>query len=103
MTFFKPVLMMIGTMSWALMGSLAAQSNADPAAPSTRPAPDPNQKICEDVTEIGSRIAKKRVCATRAEWALRRKADREVVDDIQRAQTRPCVAAQHGTGSAPAC
>lgn len=80
---------------------------ADPpqAVPSdrVRPVADPNQKICEDVTQVGSRLATKKICATRAEWAAKRKQDRETVEDIQRLQGRPCVNAQHGTGAAPAC
>ena len=54
-----------------------------------QPAPrtDPNEKICENVTQIGSRIAKKRVCATRAEWAQRRLQDRQDAEYIQRGIT----------------
>ena len=42
---------------------------ASPAAqaPQTPTAPDPNEKICENLSQIGSRLSKKRICATRAE------------------------------------
>lgn len=30
---------------------------------------DPNARICEDHTEMGSRLNRRRTCMTRAEWA----------------------------------
>jgi hypothetical protein len=49
---------------------------------------DPNEKICENIIPIGSRIATKRFCGTRAEWADRKRQDREA---LERAQLSPCV------------
>lgn len=69
---------------------------------SRRPTNDPNQKICETVTMVGSRLAKKKICATRAEWAERRKLDREVIDDAQRHAADPCNAVLTHSGP-PAC
>lgn len=70
----------------------SAPALADPAAPveshKVRPPADPNQKICEDITMVGSRIATKRVCATRAEWAAKKQQDKDEVDRIQRS---PCM------------
>lgn len=51
-------------------------------------AKDPNEKICENQTVLGSRLARRRVCATRGEWAERRRAERDIVD---RTQTQRCV------------
>ncbi len=45
---------------------------------------DPNERICENVTIIGSRLAVKRVCATRAEWAEKKRQDREFTEQIQK-------------------
>lgn len=45
---------------------------------------DPNEKVCEKITVVGSRLATKRVCATRAEWADKRRQDREEVEKAQR-------------------
>lgn len=64
---------------------------------------DPNERVCENVTGIGSRIGARKVCATRAEWAARTKADRESLEQMQMLQGRPCVDARMGTGHAPAC
>jgi len=47
-------------------------------------APDPNEKVCETIKPVGSRLATKRVCATRAEWADKRKQDREETEKAQR-------------------
>ena len=62
--------------------AVAGEEKIQPAPPT-----DPNEKICENVTQIGSRIAKKRVCATRAEWAQRRLQDRQDAEKIQRSIT----------------
>ena len=37
---------------------------------------DPNEIVCERFTVIGSRLTKKTACATRQEWADRRRTDR---------------------------
>jgi hypothetical protein len=79
---------------------ILAVAAADPAttasgAPVQPTAADPNEKICENVTQIGSRLAKKRVCATRAEWAQRRLQDRQDAEYIQRGiTTATCTAAK---------
>jgi hypothetical protein len=49
-------------------------------APKSR---DPNRMICETSLETGSRLAKKRVCLTAAEWQERRDQDRLLVDRAQ--------------------
>jgi hypothetical protein len=46
-------------------------------------ANDPDEKICERITPVGSRLATKRVCATRAEWEQRRLQARQ---DIEKSQ-----------------
>lgn len=68
-------------------GPLAAEPTQVPSSKS-RPSADPNQKVCEDETVVGSRLAVKRICATRSEWAQKRRDDRDTVDQIQRG---PCV------------
>ena len=45
---------------------------------------DPSEVVCEKQTVIGSRLATRRVCATRAEWAEQRRLDREAIDQGQR-------------------
>ena len=53
-----------------------------------RPAPDPNERVCQDITQLGSRLSKKRICATRQEWEDKRRQDREATE---KAQTQVCV------------
>lgn len=48
---------------------------------------DPNKMICEDEEVLGSRLATKRVCMTRAQWAERQRNDRDLT---QRSQTGSC-------------
>lgn len=58
-----------------------------------------DEKVCEDITILGSRLAVKRVCATRAQWAEKRRRDRDLVDQAQRS---PCVVSSV-QGGKPAC
>jgi hypothetical protein len=62
------------------------------AAASDSRAADPNQILCEKVTEIGSRLSTKRVCMSRAQWAERRRLDRE---EVEKAQQTRCQEADH--------
>jgi hypothetical protein len=63
----------------------AAQSQAAPAtaASTAAPAADPNEIICQKIEQLGSRIAKKRVCMTRAEWADQQLQDRQAIEKAQ--------------------
>ena len=72
------------------------------AEPSPVKQKDPNEVVCEKIETIGSRVSTKRVCGTRAEWAEKRKLDREAVDQAQRAANGPCQTVNTHTG-APAC
>ena len=87
----------------AMLGA-AAQSAAEPAAKPTKG--DPNEVVCEKITAIGSRVATKRVCATRAEWAEKRKLDKEAIEQAQRMGNAPCqtTGTSAGAGTArPSC
>ena len=53
---------------------------------------DPNEVVCEKQEVLGSRVATKRICMTRAEWAEKRRVERL---EIERAQT--------GRGSCEGC
>lgn len=75
----------------AAMSSLPALAQQTPSgATSDRRAStnynvgDPNERICEKQSVIGSRLSSKKVCATRAEWAERQRADREVTEAAQK-------------------
>ena len=69
----------------------AAQALADPPARQTREGDgDPEQMVCRNETEVGSRIARRRVCRTRAEWAALQAHSREVTDEVQRFKPLIC-------------
>lgn len=64
----------------------------DAATPAPKPAgiksaSDPNKIICEKEDTLGSRLQAHKICMTRAQWAERRRNDRDVVD---RSQTNVC-------------
>ena len=89
----------------ALMSSLAIVAVVGLPAPALSEATkrgDPNEVVCEKIEVIGSRVAAKRVCATRAEWVEKRKADREVIDQAQRQANGPCQTVNTHSG-APSC
>lgn len=72
---------------------LAASIFSAPVAAQKNVAPnhnvgDPNERICETIKPVGSRLATKRFCGTRAEWADRKRQDREA---LEKAQLGPCV------------
>lgn len=46
---------------------------------------NPNDVLCRNSGDTGSRLARSRVCMTRAEWAEIRRTSRQAID---RAQTR---------------
>ena len=81
-----------GSLAAALLGALTAPSVAQaPVAPSnqrqaatTAPALDPNAVVCEKQEVLGSRLAKKRVCMTRSQWADWRLQDRQELDRGQK-------------------
>ena len=62
-----------------------ALSQTQAAAPSAPPAglADPNEVVCEKQEVTGSRLAARRVCRTRAEWAEARRLDRQEVEKVQ--------------------
>lgn len=82
---------LIHTMLIASLVSVAtaAQAQAQPAQASSS-GYDPNERICESIPVIGSRLAKKKVCATRAEWAEKRRLDRQAVEQAQKQVGGPC-------------
>jgi hypothetical protein len=77
----------------SLLGIAAACVALGPAIAADRSSTqgaryDPDEKVCENITMVGSRLAVKRVCATRAQWAEKRRRDRDMID---KAQMSPCV------------
>lgn len=78
--------MLVYLIAVAIAGDAPAQTVATPAASTT----NPNEKVCENIVPVGSRLAKKRVCATRGEWDERRRLDREAVEQAQKLIGGPC-------------
>lgn len=73
-------------------GAAFAQQTANPSTPApaaqAKKGPDPNAMVCEKVEVPGSRIATKKVCMTRGEWADQQRQDRMATDKAQ--VDRPC-------------
>ena len=61
--------MLAGTIALLLLSSQAATAQAPARAANARPAPNPDQMICRAPEPVlGSRVARRRICRTRAEW-----------------------------------
>ena len=75
---------MLTKLSFIFITALSLGSAGSAEEPKAKKPLDPNEKVCETVKPLGSRLATKRVCATRAEWAEQRKQDREETEKAQR-------------------
>jgi hypothetical protein len=73
-----------GALIFALNFALAAPSFADTSSASTqKKTKDPNEVICEKQEVLGSRLAVRKVCMTRAQWAEQRAVDRALIEQSQ--------------------
>jgi hypothetical protein len=71
-----------------------AQQHAAPPAPqhsapsdATNAALDPSEMICRSQSVIGSRVARRRTCATRQQWLDQARADRALTEKAQTSRT----------------
>lgn len=71
-----------------LLAAVAPDSKPPPVPATNTNVGNPNEKICETIKMIGSRLATRRYCGTRAEWADRKMQERQAIEDAQRS---PCV------------
>lgn len=77
---------MLGKLSFTVLAatSIALTPAAEAPQSKGKEALNPNEKVCETIKPVGSRLATKRVCATRAEWADYRRQDRDATEKAQR-------------------
>lgn len=75
-----------GLLIVAALGVASAASAADDKKADTK---DPNRVICEKQEVVGSRLQAKRVCMTAAEWATKRREERQMIDRAQTQGVRP--------------
>lgn len=61
----------------------AAPALAQPAEQNVQRTLDPNEVICEKQSVVGSRLAHRKVCLTRAQWDDARRQDRQEVEKVQ--------------------
>ncbi len=73
------MILLAATALYAFAAPAAAQSGDS----SSRKKGDPNEVVCEKQEVLGSRLAVKRVCMTRAQWSEQRRADRSLVERSQ--------------------
>ena len=67
----------------AVSGPTIAQTTQVPANQQSKNTVDPNEMICEKQEILGSRLGKKKVCMTRAQWAELKRQDRQDIEKVQ--------------------
>jgi predicted secreted protein len=88
----KMAFVLFVALGWAALPAPLMAGDAKPKAaqdPKPEPVKDPNEKVCEKQSVLGSRLATRRVCATRAEWAESRRLDKEAIDLGQKSACLP--------------
>ena len=78
----------VAAISFHCASAQAAVQGGNAAADKDR---NPNQIVCEKQTVIGSRLATKNKCLTRAQWAEHRKVTKETMDGMQRPGASVCI------------
>lgn len=73
---------LLGTVG-GLATAAIAQTTQAPAGQPAKKALDPNEVVCEKQLVAGSRLATKRVCMTRAQWADLKSQDRQEIEKAQ--------------------
>ncbi len=79
----RSILLLAGAVAGLWAGSLLAQATQAPSNLSGKKALDPNEVVCEKQSVVGSRLATKRVCMTRGQWADLKAQDREEIEKVQ--------------------
>ena len=75
----RKFILLSGWMTIIVASPVEAQNEPQPP----KKVANPNQIVCEKSEVLGSRVAVKKVCMTRAEWADRRLQDRQEIDRVQ--------------------
>lgn len=74
----------LGAVAGMIVYVLAVPVAAENAAPeSAKKKADPNEVVCERQQVLGSRLAVRKVCMTRSQWAEQRQANRDLVEKAQ--------------------
>ena len=63
--------------------AFAQEPGSPPPTKQAGPNGNPDQVVCINQSEIGSRLRSRRVCRTRAEWAAHQRETRDQVDKAQ--------------------
>jgi|AGTN01.1.fsa_nt_gi hypothetical protein len=77
-------ILVLSAVAFAFMGAAQAQTSPTNSESATANASDPNRRICQNTVDTGSRVSRRRICMTAAEWEQARRAARQ---DVERAQT----------------
>ena len=82
----RPSLLAVACILAVPFAASAQPAQQVPPSPGGTPAAgkyDPNEVVCEKQEETGSRLAVKRVCMPRYQWAERKSQDRQEIERVQ--------------------
>jgi hypothetical protein len=68
----------------SLLVPLAAHAQESSQVVVNAPTNDPNERVCRNIAETGSRLSHQRICRTRAQWDEERRTTRQ---NVERSQT----------------
>jgi hypothetical protein len=80
---------MLILLAFVAAAPVGAPALAEPATPTAQPGLDMNQRVCRTFRTVGSRLARTRQCATRAEWVEYDAAQRRQTQETLRQGTQP--------------
>jgi hypothetical protein len=73
---------------------VSAENSGPVPQPANQPkTPDPGEIVCQKQEVLGSRLATRKVCMTRSQWAESKRLDRQ---DTEKAQASPCLVMPSG-------
>ena len=75
--------LILGLISVAMMSGAAVAGDSNKRTV----VKNPNEMVCKNETETGSRLARKKVCMTRAQYEERRMLDRDMIERSQASRT----------------
>lgn len=75
---------MLSAQPFMAMGAMAETTNTAPAAAPVSADSDSEKEICKSQKPTGTRLAKKKICKTKAEWDEFNRLQREETDQMQR-------------------
>jgi hypothetical protein len=77
------MLKVLSVLAVTIATAAVAHAASEPATTKRGPSNDPNEVVCVSQAQIGTRLNRRRVCRTRAEWAEHQAEHKQEVERAQ--------------------